>query len=255
MNCCLNFSSSNSIHCAAHRIRIIDHGNLAFIVELDHKDLSVPGTASIFHRKKTDSNAAGDVWQWSKSRAKNHMWLEKWRDMRYKRVFIGYAPEERLPKKRSKHGLLRSFFGSKEVPAPWYGGNAVLLEIERGRYVVIESHVFEFQTIDHEPITEFTSLMGEDMIPYPYAMGTMHTYLLMMGSAVAVSNIKLLNLKTVCEQQYEQPCTDPYILYWWTADDGSHLDRVSERKRQQIIRERRVELEQQVKVLHERWRV
>ena len=56
-----------------------------------------------------------------------------------------------------------------------FDGNTILLEVEDEKYVYISGlEIFEFRTDDK--ILDYKSLMGNNMIPYTFAIGEKYTY-------------------------------------------------------------------------------
>ena len=60
---------------------------------------------------------------------------------------------------------------------PNFDGNATLLECEDSKYAYISGHeIFEFKTIDK--IIEYISLIGNNMTPYVFTVGSRFIYFL-----------------------------------------------------------------------------
>ena len=56
-----------------------------------------------------------------------------------------------------------------------FAGNTILLEYENSKYVCISAlEFFEFRTSDK--IIDYISLMGNNMTPYVFAVGSRYTY-------------------------------------------------------------------------------
>ena len=56
-------------------------------------------------------------------------------------------------------------------------GNTVVVETSPLHYIFIGDQIFEFQTVD--PIKKLYSGLGNNSVPYPYAVGEKNTYLLL----------------------------------------------------------------------------
>ena len=82
-----------------------------------------------------------------------------------KHIFIG----------KSKVCELTQFFEAKDSFD--FDGNTLLIEVEDNEYVYISGlEIFKFKTDDR--IIEYTSLMGNNMLPYTFAIGEKYTYFL-----------------------------------------------------------------------------
>lgn len=83
-------------------------------------------------------------------------------------------------------------------------GNSILAELDTGRYLFIGDAVFEFQTANNKSgITLFRSPVGNNDVPYPFAMDNEYVYLLIEYVRVAKNNINLT-----------QKPFDPYSQYY-----------------------------------------
>ena len=64
--------------------------------------------------------------------------------------------------------------------ADWTGpeclGNTILLEIADRRYILISDRIYQFSTEDW--INYFASPIGNNDVPYPYAIGDIYSYIL-----------------------------------------------------------------------------
>jgi hypothetical protein len=78
-----------------------------------------------------------------------------------------------------------------------FDGNSILLEIKKKSYVYIGSEIFAFKT-DND-ITDYVSPVGNNDVPYPYAIDSEMNYYLM------IENVKL---KILTNQE------DPYKYYY-----------------------------------------
>ena len=82
-------------------------------------------------------------------------------DERFRKVFIGKSPKEPFKCKNNNY-----------VFDPRYDGNTILLEKESGKYLFLSEHVYEFQP--SAPIVKFISFMGNNSVPYPWAVDKKH---------------------------------------------------------------------------------
>ena len=62
-------------------------------------------------------------------------------------------------------------------------GNTILLKTDN-TYVFIGDHVYQFKAIDGDTIVKYYSPVGNNAVPYPYAIGKKYIYLL--GEKIAV---------------------------------------------------------------------
>lgn len=207
----------------AHRIKIIDNGSITSVVEFENKNLNGHGKAIVSRRKSLKETGLEkeafldmDTWKLFKDRDQDSVWLKPWRTIRYKKAFIGYDPVSKSS-----------------------GGSAVLLETAKGRYVCVSEAIWEFETIDKENIDSFTAPMGKNMVPYPYASTNEHVYLT-IPKPIAVRQELLERLRDACTlaSGNKRECNDPYMLFWWTDDNGKAMSKTSP----QMIKKRTVEL-------------
>lgn len=85
----------------------------------------------------------------------------------YRKYFIGENTE------KYKHKLGDDIY----VDSRNYKGSCILVETEKNKYIFIGGwEVFEFST--PEPILEFHSIMGNNVVPYPFALTENYVYLL-----------------------------------------------------------------------------
>lgn len=64
-------------------------------------------------------------------------------------------------------------------------GNTILIHLESNIYMYIGSEIYLFETIDNELITNYVSAIGNNDVPYPYAVGTNNTYFMLEYSYVS----------------------------------------------------------------------
>jgi hypothetical protein len=90
-------------------------------------------------------------------------------------VFIGANPPDSL--------LVKSRIGFKNYP-----GNTILLEYENGNYLFIEREVYMFKP--DNKIKYFYSYVGNNDVPYAYAIDDKYTYLLTYREKIANKLLK-----------------------------------------------------------------
>jgi len=90
-------------------------------------------------------------------------------DIKYKKLFAG-DNDLKLPD-YDKKGMWR--------------GNTVLLETGPGKYIFIGNHgIREFTTVDGDTIEKYYSPLGNNSVPYPYAVGKKYTYFMLNDGRV-----------------------------------------------------------------------
>ena len=166
-------------------VRVVDNGGIPFLVHLSsagrgarqgHATISalVPGSGSASASGPASYAELGTV--------------------AYTRARIGLCPTER--------GSPRAW---------WHGGNSVLLHTSdhadgtQGPLVYIGSSIKSF--VPNDTIVAFVSPMGNSAVPYPYAIGRTHTYLL--EEDVCIDNATLVRVMASAPRPL-----DPYeVLY------------------------------------------
>ena len=89
----------------------------------------------------------------------------------YARVFVGKCPEE------------PAAFDSREAYAEFSDGNSVLIHLGSDRYMFVGAEIRTFEAVD--PIVGYMSPIGNNDVPYPYAVGSTHTYLIPVGKRIS----------------------------------------------------------------------
>lgn len=80
---------------------------------------------------------------------------------------------------KSQHGV-----GRAPRDEPYDPGNSLLIEVDN-KYIYIGSEVYEFKTVNGEKINAYYSDIGNNDVPYPYAVSDDFVYLLLERHAVA----------------------------------------------------------------------
>ena len=60
----------------------------------------------------------------------------------------------------------------------WAKGNSLLLQISENKYVYVGDCVFSFEPVDEDTLVKYYSPVGNNDVPYPYAVGKKFVYLL-----------------------------------------------------------------------------
>jgi hypothetical protein len=118
-----------------------------------------------------------------------------------------YAELRTIEYTSARIGLCPTERGSSR--AWWHGGNSVLLQTEgpKGPLVYIGPSIKSFVTQPGDTIVAFVSPMGNSAVPYPYAIGRTHTYL--VEEAVCIENATLARVMASAPR-----VLDPYeVLY------------------------------------------
>ena len=149
----------------ARRIHIIDNGSVPFVVELSTASDQRPGQARVLVRR-TDvefEEASGQTDPRTSAALRARLY-RPFKTFEYERAFVGFDPQE-------KKSWTRSW---------WHGGNSVLLRLSstKNKYVFIGESIYEFATAAADEIVSFVSVMGNSAVPYPYAVSSRMTYLM-----------------------------------------------------------------------------
>lgn len=124
---------------------MVDNGSTPFIVRLT--SLASAGSAQVWAAPSTWPD---DVEGLSRRDPRVVALYTLWRTVPYQRAWIGLDPAERKP----RGGLLAKLLRTR--PPWWHGGNSV----------------------PQDEVADFVSVMGNNAVPYPYAVGARRTYLL-----------------------------------------------------------------------------
>lgn len=120
-----------------------------------------------------------------------------------KKIFIGNSPINSMTKFSGGYGKR-------------FNGNSILLHIDSNNYVFIGENVFSFKSL--APIGKYVSPVGNNDVPYPYAIDDQNNYYLI------ISNIILKN--PTIPKKYD----DPYQYYFDHHLITTDLGRVPPRK-------------------------
>ncbi len=112
------------------------------------------------------------------------------------------------PPKQILEFLTNKVFVGKKSPGGGYDGlkpkeaegNTVLLEVGE-KYVYIGSEIYQFSPIKGDSIEKYYSDVGNSDVPYPYAIGKTHVYIMLDKVAVEKSFFDMK--KKIYEQYYE----------------------------------------------------
>ncbi len=109
------------------------------------------------------------------------------------------------PKQLFEKTVNEVFIGKKSPKGGYDGlkpseaeGNSILLH-DGSKYIYIGSEIYEFTPIKGDIIQTYYSNIGNSDVPYPYAVGNTHIYILLDKVAVEKS---FFDMKKVIYQQY-----------------------------------------------------
>lgn len=119
------------------------------------------------------------------------------------RVFIGKSPLNKMTEFSGGHG-------------DRYDGNSFLLEMNDNNYIHVGCEIFSFSP--KSKIVEYVSCMGNNWVPYPYAVDELGHYYLM------IEDVILLNSNNESLKTFIKDGGDPYSYYYArtliTSDEG-----------------------------------
>ena len=124
---------------------IHDNGGTPFIVDVDSKSKK----ATVFKNNyNEDTN--------------NFIIGKKLLEIPYKEIFIGDNDKK------------QEYYSEKGV----YKGNSILLKLSEYKYQYIGESIKTFETVKGDKIKKYYSPVGNNDVPYPYAVGEKYTYLM-----------------------------------------------------------------------------
>jgi hypothetical protein len=187
---------------------IHDNGGRPFHVEIQGKKVSV--------YKNMDSYELVDGKFKEIARPEKHVM-----DFTADEVFVG--------KKSPKGG----YDGLKPKEAE---GNSLLLR-DASKYIYIGSEIYQFESIKGDTIEKYYSDIGNSDVPYPYAVGNTHIYIMLDKVAVEKS---FFDMKGDIYQQYYTAetyipmCLKGYQHSDMCKDKQSAKDRIAELKEKKV---------------------
>lgn len=102
----------------------------------------------------------------------------------------------------------KTFVGKKSPTGGYDGltpkeaeGNSLLFQVSGGKYVFIGHEIFSFSPVEGDTIQEFYSNIGHSDVPYPYAIGKTHIYLMLIQDKFAVEK-SFFDMKKGIYEQY-----------------------------------------------------
>ncbi len=83
----------------------------------------------------------------------------------------------------------------------WGKGNTILVQISANKYMYIGDKIYTFEPVKGDKIQAYYSPVGNSDVPYPWAVGTSHTYL-------------MLDAVTIPTKFIDVNAKDPYWAYY-----------------------------------------
>jgi hypothetical protein len=124
----------------------------------------------------------------------------------YKRVNGKFVDVEAPPKEVLNLTADEIFIGKKSPSGGYDGlkpseaeGNSILVK-QGGKYIFIGHEIFEFSPVKGDRIESFYSDIGNSDVPYPYAVGKTHMYILLDKVAIQLDFFSAM--KNIYEQYY-----------------------------------------------------
>jgi hypothetical protein len=154
--------------------KIHDNGSKPYLVEITGKKVSV------FKNMNTFEKVGGKYIE--KSFPPKHLF-----DVTANEIFIG---------KKSKTGGYSGLTPKSAI------GNSILLKINDSKYLYIGHQIYEFKPIKDDDIQKYYSDIGNSDVPYPYAIGKTHIYIMLYKVAIEKSYFDMK--KNIYEQFYNK---------------------------------------------------
>jgi hypothetical protein len=172
-------------------VHIVDNGGVPFRVHLSSAALTNEGQATISAHVPGSDPAS----------------YAEWGTVQYARARVGLCPTERGAR------------GARVAPLWWHKGNSILLHTSDDCIVYIGTSIKEFRPCEGDTIVAFVSPMGNSAVPYPYAIGRTHTYL--MEEAACIDNATLVRVMASAPR-----AVDPYeAMYGYDLTAGADAPR------------------------------
>ena len=128
---------------------------------------------------------------------------------------------------------IKIFVGDNELNAPDYDlekgsgrGNTILLQTGKDEYTYIGDGIRSFRTKDGDVIEKYYSPVGNNAVPYPYAVGQKYVYLMLDNEYEPVEDFDLT------KDVYTQ-------FYGWNIDQkdmDSHLKKTANRHKKYKVK-------------------
>jgi hypothetical protein len=125
----------------------------------------------------------------------------------YNQVYNAESNQYEIQGKIMESKYNKIFVGDNELNAPDYDlkkgtgrGNTVLLQVDKNKYIYIGDGIRSFTTKEGDVIQQYYSPVGNNAVPYPYALGQKYAYLLLDDTYIPLEMFDLT--KDVYTQYY-----------------------------------------------------
>lgn len=154
------------------------------------------------------------------------------------------------PEKQIKQFTTENVFVGKKSPQGGYDGlkpkeaegNSILLQTG-SKYVYIGSEIYEWTPVKGDTIEKYYSDIGNSDVPYPYAIGKTHIYIMLDKVAIEKS---FFNSKEDIYQQYYSGTTYLPMCLKGYQDTSLCKDREAAKARVKELKEKTVKLKTKV---------
>ncbi len=158
------------------------------------------------------------------------------------------------PRKQILNFTADEVFIGKKSPSGGYDGlkpreaegNSILLKVG-SKYIYIGSEIYEFSPVKGDTIVSYYSDIGNSDVPYPYAVGKTHVYIMLDKVAVAADFFS--SMKKIYEQYYFAETQLPMCLRGY-QDTSICKDKAAAKEQIASLKEKKEKLK--VKVLQKR---
>jgi len=125
----------------------------------------------------------------------------------YNQVYTPESNQYEIKGKIMDSKYSKIFIGDNDLNAPDYDlkkgsgrGNTILLQTGKNKYMYIGDGIRSFTTKDGDVIQKYYSPVGNNAVPYPYALGQKYVYLMLDDTCIPVEMFDLT--KDVYTQYY-----------------------------------------------------
>ena len=154
------------------------------------------------------------------------------------------------PEKQIKQFTADQVFVGKKSPKGGYDGlkpkeaegNSILLQTA-SKYIYIGSEIYEWTPVKGDTIETYYSDIGNSDVPYPYAVGKTHIYIMLDKVSVEKS---FFNMKEDIYQQYYAGTTYLPMCLKGYQDTSICKDKEAAKARIQELKEKTVKLQKKV---------
>lgn len=146
---------------------IHDNGGIPFVVEVRDD------TICIYYAEQDDQNEDGYGYGDEYKIVKGEMITET----SYEKVWIG----------DNDNDFNTNGYTEKDI----YPGNSILVHLSHEKYMYIGSEIYEFNVQDGDQIEKYFSPVGNNDVPYPYAIGKKMVYFMLEKNFVPIETIDI----------------------------------------------------------------